>query len=207
LNLNKMMRFLFLFILLITSTSNQAFASNASDWLKKEIDYILDSYKIVNIPAETRFLMIEDSINYNFAGAGIAKFVSGDAWIEADKETKKIYIKLFKKHLALNIASMMQGYSDQKYKLKNSKFNSKTKVSLIDMEILNQNSSLIFTWRVKKSKDRFFVIDLIVADISLVVTKRSEFNSMLKNVDNNLNKLNVLLDKQNQESYNKLILK
>jgi len=100
---------------------------------------------------------------------------------------------------------MMQGYSNQKYKLINNKFDSKNKVSLIDMEILNQNSNFIVTWRVKKSKDRFFVIDLIVADISLVVTKRSEFNSMLKNVNNSLNELNILLDKQNQKSYKKLI--
>ena len=55
------------------------------------------------------------------------------------------------------------------------------------------------------SKDRFFVIDLIVADISLVVTKRSEFNSMLKKVDNNLSKFNDVLFDQNQESYQKII--
>ena len=53
---------------------------------------------------ETKFLMIEDTINYNFAGAGIAKFVSGDAWFKANKDTKKEYIKLFKRHLALKYA-------------------------------------------------------------------------------------------------------
>ena len=46
------------------------------------------------------------------------------------------------------------------------------------MEIFSDTGSVVVTWRVKESKDRFFVIDLIVADISLVVTKRSEFNSM-----------------------------
>ena len=51
------------------------------------------------------------------------------------------------------------------------------------MEIFHDTGNLVVTWRVKKSKDRYFVIDLIVADISLVVTKRSEFNSMLKKVD------------------------
>ena len=60
------------------------------------------------------------------------------------------------------------------------------------------------TWRVKKSKDRFFVIDLLVADISLVVTKRSEFNSMLKNVDYNLSEFNKILLSQNESSYQKM---
>ena len=199
------MRILYIIIFLSFFLPSQSMANEASNWLKKEIDIILDSYKNENMSKETRFLMIEDTINYNFAGTGIAKFVAGDSWRTADKETKKEYINFFKRHLALNIASMMQGYSNQKYNLKNSKYDSKNKVSLIDMEIINETGNLIITWRVKKSKDRFFVIDLLVADISLVVTKRSEFNSMLKNVDNNLKKLNNLLLNQNIDSYEKII--
>ena len=149
--------------------------------------------------------MVEQTINNNFAGAGIAKFVSGKSWNSADKETKKDYIKNFKRHLALNIASMMQGYSDQEYNLINSRYDENNKVSLIDMEILNDTGKLLVTWRVKKSKDRLFVIDLLVADISLVVTKRSEFNSMLKTVNNSLKEFNILLKKQNEISYNKII--
>ena len=192
-------------ILFIILTTQQVFADDVSDWLKNEIDIILNSYKNLNMSNETRFLMIEDTINYNFAGAGIAKFVSGKSWSKADKITKKEYIKLFKRHLALNIASMMQGYSNQKYELINTKYDDKNKVSLINMEIFNETGSLVVTWRVKKSKDRFFVIDLLVADISLVVTKRSEFNSMLKNVNYSLKELNILLHKQNQESYKKIV--
>ena len=62
--------------------------------------------------------MIEQTINDNFAGTGIAKFIAGNAWTRCFKRTKKNYVKNFKKrHLALNIASMMQGYSNQKYEL------------------------------------------------------------------------------------------
>ena len=57
----------------------------------------------------------------------------------------------------------------------------------------------------KKSKERFFVIDLLVADISLVVTKRSEFNSMLKTVDYDLSEFNKKLLSQNESSYQKII--
>ena len=45
--------------------------------------------------------------------------------LKDSKETKKNYIILFKRHLALNIASMMQAYSDQNYELTNSKYDSK----------------------------------------------------------------------------------
>ena len=193
----------FLFVLLLIS--NSLFADEASNWLKKEIDYILDTYENGNLTKIDKYYYIEDTINKNFAGAGIAKFVAGQAWSLANKETKKEYINIFKRHLALNIASLMQGYSDQEYSLINSKFDESNDISLIDMNIKNNSSSMLVTWRVKKSKDRFFVIDLLVADISLVVTKRSEFNSSLKKIDYDLQTFNEILHNQNELSYNKII--
>ena len=72
------------------------------------------------------------------------------------------------------------------------------------MEIKSDTGKFLVTWRLKKSKDRYFVIDLLVADISLVVTKRSEFNSMLKTIDNDLNAFNDILRSQNELSYSKI---
>ena len=191
------------FILFLSTTT--LFADEASDWLKKQIDTILDAYKNTSISKVDQFNFIEDSINNNFAGAGISKFVAGKSWSSASKETKKEYVQLFKKHLALNISSIMQGYSNQEYELINSKYDEKNKVSMIDMKIYSNTGNLLVTWRVKKSKDRYFVIDLIVADISLVVTKRSEFNSMLKKIDGKLSELNDILRSQNESSYSIII--
>ena len=194
-------KILFVFLILISSSVK---ANEAKDWLNKEIDIIISAYQNNNLPNENKFLMVENTINNNFAGTGIAKFVAGKSWNGASKEVKKEYIKLFKRHLALSISSMMQGYSDQEYQLTNSSYDEKNKVTLVDMEIFSDTGSIQVTWRVKKSKDRFFVIDLLVADISLVVTKRSEFNSMLKTVDYNLFEFNKKLLSQNESSYKKI---
>ena len=199
------MRFFYFIIILNILFSTNTYGGEASNWLRQEIDIILGAYQNNDLSKEQKFIIIEDTINNNFAGAGIGKFVSGDSWLNAKKETKKRYIKLFKRHLALNIASMMQSYTNQDYNLKDSKHDSKNNVSLIDMKILDKTGNLKITWRIKESKERYFIIDLIVADISLVVTKRSEFNSMLKNVDNSLEKFNNILENQNINSYKKII--
>ena len=199
------MRFLYkvFFILLLSTTP--LIADEASDWLNKEIDVILDAYKNTSISKVVRFNLIEETINKNFAGKAISKFVAGKAYSSALQKTQEEYILLFKKHLALNIASIMQGYSNQEYKLINSKYDEKNKVSLIDMEIKSDTNKIKVTWRVKKHKDRFFVIDFMVAGISLIQTKRSEFNSMLKKMDGNLSELNDVLRSQNESSYSKII--
>ena len=179
------MKFNLIIIFFIIFISKNLYSDETSEWLKREIDIILEAYKNKNLSNEDRFLLIEKTINNNFAGTGIAKFVAGEAWKKSDKNTKKIY-------------------SDQTYELAKSKYDQKNQVTLIDMEIFSDTGSVVVTWRVKESKDRFFVIDLIVADISLVVTKRSEFNSMLKKVDNDLSKFNEVLFDQNQLSYQKI---
>ena len=195
----------FFSVIFIFFISVNAAANDAKKWLNKEIDKIIFAYQSNDLPNENKFLMIEQTINNNFAGTGIAKFVAGKSWNEASKQTKLDYIKTFKRHLALNIASMMQGYSNQNYELLNSSYDEKNKVTLIDMEVFSDTGSIIVTWRLKKSKDRFFIIDLLVADISLVVTKRSEFNSLLKTVDYNLKEFNNKLLAQNESSYQKII--
>ena len=192
---------IFIFFIFVSSAKS----SEVTNWLKDEIDTILRAYQNSSITNPEKFNLIEKTINNNFAGAGIAKFVAGKSWSKASKETKKEYITLFKRHLALSIATMMQGYSNQKYSLTNSNYDQKNKVSLVDMEITSNTGKLLVTWRVKESKGRFYVIDLLVADISLVVTKRSEFNSMLKKVNYELEELNKVLNTQNNSSYSKLI--
>ena len=64
---------------------------------------------------------------------------------------------------------MMQGYSDQKYELSSSKID-KNKV-ICKYGNFSDTGSVVVTWRLKEAKNRLFVIDLLVADISLVVTK------------------------------------
>ena len=110
----KFIKILFIFSFFIFS--GQTKADEALNWLEKEIDIILDAYK-KDLSNENRFKIIEETINNNFAGTGIAKFIAGESWKKASKNTKQDYIKNFKRHLALNIASMMKGYTDQKYEL------------------------------------------------------------------------------------------
>ena len=199
-NLIKFLVFIFIIVLSLSIK-----ASEASNWLKQEVDKILVAYQDPSLPNENRFLLIEQTINNNFAGKSIAINIAKKSYKNANEETRRNYITLFKRHLALNIASLMQGYSNQTYELIDSRYDEKNKVNYIDMEIYLDTGEIIVTWRVLKHKERYFVIDLIISGISLYETKRSEFNSMLKNVDNDLAKLNEELYKINESSYQKII--
>ena len=199
-NLIKFLVFIFIIVLSLSLK-----AGEASNWLKQEVDKILVAYQDPSLPNENRFLLIEQTINNNFAGKSIAINIAKKSYKNANEVTRRNYITLFKRHLALNIASLMQGYSNQTYELIDSRYDEKNKVNYIDMEVYLDTGEIIVTWRVLKHKERYFVIDLIISGISLYETKRSEFNSMLKNVNNDLAKLNEELYKKNESSYQKII--
>ena len=65
----KLLNFSILFFSLISINLK---ANEAKNWLKKEIDKIISAYQNPNLPNENKFLMIEQTINNNFAGTGIA---------------------------------------------------------------------------------------------------------------------------------------
>ena len=199
----KFIKFVIIFFIFFYNVN--VYANEASKWLKQEVDKILVAYQDPGLPNENKFLLIEQTINNNFPGKSIAINIAKNSYKAADEVTRKNYINLFKRHLALNIASLLQGYSNQKYELIDSRYDEKNKVNYIDMEVHLDTGKIIVTWRVLKHKERYFVIDLIISGISLYETKRSEFNSMLKNVDNDLVKLNELLHKKNESSYQIII--
>ncbi len=196
----------FLFLTVFTSFSKvHANKVDAQKWLNIEITKIIDLYKDKNTEMEQKLSAIESAINNSFAGNGIARFVAGNVWNQSTEKHQKEFVLLFKEHLYLTIGSLMQGYSNQNYEFIDSKEDTNQNVFLIDMEIENNDQKTLVTWRVKKAKEKYYVIDLLVADISLVITKRAEFTSMLNKVENNLGEVNKILSEQNRQSYKKLI--
>ena len=83
-----MHRIKILFVFLIFTSFNVK-ANEAKNWLNKEIDIIISAYQNTDLPNENKFLMVENTINNNFAGTGIAKFVAGKSWNGSSKEVKK----------------------------------------------------------------------------------------------------------------------
>ena len=77
------MRFIKFFYIFLFFVSFNAKANEVKDWLNTEIDTIISAYQNNNLSTENKFLMIEETINNNFAGTGIAKFVAGKSWNRA----------------------------------------------------------------------------------------------------------------------------
>ena len=57
----KFLKFFLFFYFFLSSSA--ILGDEASNWLNKEIDIILNSYQNENLPNENKFLMVEQTIN------------------------------------------------------------------------------------------------------------------------------------------------
>ena len=94
--MKKIFLYLFAIVLILNTQYVNASSSDAQKWLNEEISTIIELYRNQDIDKFTRLKAIQNSVNENFAGTGIARFVVGSVWDESTEESRNEFIRLFK---------------------------------------------------------------------------------------------------------------
>ena len=82
----------------------------------------------------------------------------------------------------------------QKLKLVNYENQKNSKIFLVHTILERQDAPVIkVDWRIGKKKDRFVILDIIIEGISLAITQRSEFVSVIDQNEGSIDQLISLL--------------
>jgi len=110
---------------------------------------------------------------------GIARAVLGKNWKKASDEQRKAYMEVFPKYVAKLYAIQFSNYEGQTFAVKGSKTTSDGS-AVVNAEIDTPNSDPIKLDFIVASTDQGLkVTDVKVEGVSLLVTKRSEFDSVI----------------------------
>ena len=133
----------------------------------------------------------------NFDVPSISRFVLGKYWKTASLDQKKNFIKAFRNYVVKTYSTRFSEYSGEQLKLVNYENESNPKIFLVHTVLERQDAPLIkVDWRIGKKKDKFVILDIIIEGISLAVTQRSEFVSVIDQNEGNIDKLiNLLKEK------------
>ena len=114
-------------------------------------------------------------LNANFDTPTIARFAMGRYWGAATEEQKTEYTQLFNQMVVDVYTKRFSEYTDQKFKVVGSKAAGNDHIvnSLITS---GKGQPIRVDWRVRRGK----VIDVIVEGVSMSVTQRSEFASIIQ---------------------------
>ena len=142
----------------------------------------------------------------------IGKFVVGKYWRQMSKEQQERYIPLFKRYSLSLYKSFPLSFSlDIDFKVTNVKQEKDyaditTQIILDEPELAAQNQNkILVVFRVHKVKDKLKIIDLKLAESSLILSYRGRFYEMIRELDDemewfleDLETITVSAEQQNQ---------
>ena len=130
----------------------------------------------------------------NFDVSSISRFVLGKYWKQSSLDQKKNFIKAFRNYIVKTYSSRFSEYSGEKLKLVNYENEKNPKIFLVHTILERQDAPPIkVDWRIGKKKDKFVILDIIIEGISLAITQRSEFVSVIDQNQGNIDQLISLL--------------
>lgn len=130
----------------------------------------------------------------------VARFVIGrNAWFGATEEEKSEYLRLFEKLVVKIYSDRFSLYSGEAFKVIAERPEGERDTMVTSHIVRPDNAApIIVDWRVRNFSGRLAIIDVIVEGISMSVTQRQEYGSILQRNDNRLTPL-VELMRENLE--------
>lgn len=126
----------------------------------------------------------------------IAKFTMGRYWRVATSEQKTEYTKLLQVKILDKYADSILAHSGAGFKTNSSKAVNDNDFA-VDMTIIRKGAAPVdFGWRLRRFGNDFKVVDISVEGISMSVTHRSDFASV---IERNGGKVEALLDALRQK--------
>ena len=129
-------------------------------------------------------------LNDSFDLKTIGKFALGRYWRTATEAQKDEYLELFEDMIIETYARRFEEYQGQQIQVANARSVGSNGDSLVHSSIISPNSPAVSVdWRVRKKGNTYQVIDVLVEGVSMSVTQRSEFSSIIQRGGGNIDAL------------------
>lgn len=113
----------------------------------------------------------------------IGKFVLGRYWRSASEDQRQAYLETFTKFIVATYAKRLGGIRMDKFEVISAK-SLGTRDILVRSRVVNGgNKPIRVDWRVRERESAFHILDMSVEGISMALTLRQEFQSVLRRKD------------------------
>jgi phospholipid transport system substrate-binding protein len=115
----------------------------------------------------------------DFDVPGIARFVLGRYWNTATEEQRAEYVKLFEDYIAMAYATRLAEYTGETFKVTGSRPDADG--AIVSSQIVRPGGAPVkVDWRLTARNGVYKISDVSVDGISMTVTQRSEFASVIQ---------------------------
>ncbi len=133
-----------------------------------------------NVAPGEREARFRELFHQDFDVPGIARFVLGRYWRVATAPQQQEFVRLFAEYIALAYSNRLAEYSGETLKVTGSR--AEPDGPVVASEIIRPNGAppAKVDWRLTRSDDGYKISDVVVEGISMAVTQRSEFASVIQ---------------------------
>lgn len=156
--------------------------SDAANFINDLINKALKTLDNKQLSEEDRAKTFRDLLDRDFDMPRISRFVLGPYWREASDQDKQQFQKLFEDYVVRSYSRSFSEYSGEQMKVTGSRPESETS-TLVQSQVVRQNGPPAkVDWRVRKDKEdnNFKIVDVDVEGVSMVLTQREEFSSVIQ---------------------------
>ena len=141
---------------------------------------VIEKVSNVNLSESERMVNFRNLYLDSFDNYYISRFVLGQYWKRLDSNMRKQFVKSFNDYIVTTYAPKFKGWEGTfeatDSLLENNYYN-------VKMNVLNKDGpTLQFMWKIYLDKNKNFkILDVNIDGVSMLVTQRAEFMSVIKN--------------------------
>lgn len=193
------------FVLLLLSTGANTVSSGShgaapADFIRGFGDRASAMLADKSQTAEERATEFRHLFTSHFDVDTISRYTLGKYWREASDEERAQYRAAFEDFIVVTYARRLEGYGGFSIEIGEIGTPSKQGVAVESLVLRSNQDPLQIVWRLQMRGEGWRIVDLIVDGVSLALTQRSEFTSVLKSSDGKIDKLIQRLRKITQET-------
>ena len=171
---------LVLWLIGVFSTAQaQTSPDGAAEFLRKVGDETIVLLKDRSRPKIEKEAELRKILDKSIDMKTIGRFALGKTWREINDEQKARYLTLFRDYVLYSYSKRLLTYAGETFNVVKSR---PIRRDALVYTLINQASGqpLETYWRIRRQNDHYYVIDVIVEGISMAVTQRSEFRTVIR---------------------------
>ena len=158
----------------------------------KVIDLLTDK----SISDQERAKQFEKILETSFDVKAIGKFVLGRYWKQGSEQEKEQFLNLFKSTTVASYATRFKDYTSEKFEVTGSRVEGDGGVTVLSRIIRAKGPQISIDWKIFEKKGEMRIYDVILEGISMGITQRSEYASVIQQGGGKISALNAALEKK-----------
>jgi len=132
------------------------------------------------VPRAERLMRFRQLFQADFDGPGIARFVLGRYWRSASEQEQQEYLKLFEDYVVFVYGTRLSNFNGETFKMLGSRTDESGTIVSTDIISPSGEAPIKVDWQLIADHGSFKINDVIIEGISMLVTQRSEFASVIQ---------------------------